>query len=89
LRAGVRRAPGLCLYRRYLDEGRTFVPKYLDLLAAGGSDAPERLLATLGVDITERGFWNGGIEVLKAWVDEAERLAARRSSGLRRPRSKA
>ena len=68
------------LYRRYLDEGRAFVPKYLDLLAAGGSDAPERLLAKLGVDITERGFWNGGIEVLKDWVDEAERLAARRTA---------
>jgi oligoendopeptidase F len=72
------------LYRRYLDEGPAFVPKYLDVLAAGGSDAPERLLAKAGVDITERGFWNGGIEVLKSWVDDAEQLAARRTA----PRAK-
>jgi oligoendopeptidase F len=72
------------LYRRYLDEGQAFVPKYLDLLAAGGSDAPERLLAKAGVDITERGFWGGGIEVLKSWVDDAEQLAARRTA----PRAK-
>jgi oligoendopeptidase F len=68
------------LYRRYLDEGQAFVPKYLDLLAAGGSDAPERLLAKAGVDITERGFWGGGIEVLKSWVDDAEQLAAQRTA---------
>ena len=40
--------------------------------------------AKAGVDITERGFWNGGIEVLKSWVDDAEQLAARRTA----PRAK-
>lgn len=63
------------LYRRYQEEGAVFVPKYLDLLAAGGSDSPERLLAKLGVDISEPGFWRGGIDVLEGWVKEAERLA--------------
>jgi oligoendopeptidase F len=75
------------LYRRYQDEGRAFAPKYLELLAAGGSDAPDRLLAKLGVDLTERGFWSAGIEVLSTWVDEAERLAARLpAAGLPRTR---
>jgi oligoendopeptidase F len=63
------------LYRRYLDEGKAFVPKYLALLSAGGSDAPERLLAPLGIDLGAPGFWDGGIAVLESWVDEAETLA--------------
>jgi oligoendopeptidase F len=65
------------LYRRYLEEGKAFVPKYLNLLAAGGSDAPERLLANVGVDLAAPGFWDGGIEVLDEWVNEAETLAGR------------
>jgi oligoendopeptidase F len=65
------------LYRRYVDEGKAFVPKYLDLLAAGGSDAPDRLLAKVGVDLGRPGFWDGGIEVLEEWVDEAETLAGK------------
>jgi oligoendopeptidase F len=63
------------LYRRYSEEGQAFVPKYLALLAAGGSDAPDRLLAKVGVDLGRPGFWDGGIAVLEEWVDDAERLA--------------
>jgi oligoendopeptidase F len=63
------------LYRRYTEEGKTFVPKYLGLLAAGGSDAPERLLAELDIDLAAPGFWDGGVAVLDEWVDEAEMLA--------------
>jgi oligoendopeptidase F len=72
------------LYKRYLEEGDTFVPKYLDLLAAGGSDAPDRLLAKVGVDLGTPGFWDGGIEVLDQWVTEAETLAARAKAPRRR-----
>lgn len=65
------------LYRRYIEEGKAFVPKYMDLLAAGGSDAPDRLLAKVGVDLGAPGFWDGGIGVLEEWVDEAETLAGK------------
>ncbi|HEX9264042.1 MAG TPA: M3 family oligoendopeptidase, partial [Candidatus Binatia bacterium] len=41
----------LALYRMYKDEGKSFVPKYLTLLEAGGSDSPEVLLKPLGVNI--------------------------------------
>lgn len=63
------------LYQRYLEAGPAFAPKYLALLSAGGSDAPERLLAPLGIDLSASGFWDGGIAVLASWVDEAEELA--------------
>jgi oligoendopeptidase F len=71
----------LALVRRYDEEGEAFVPRYLDLLAAGGSDAPPRLLAKLDLDITDPAFWNGGLSLLEAMVEEAERIAATLTPG--------
>jgi len=50
----------LALYRMYKDEGKSFVPKYLALLEAGGSDSPDALLKPLGVDIHAARFWEKG-----------------------------
>ncbi len=66
----------LALYQKYLREGEAFVPKYLELLAAGGSDSPQRLLAPLGVDTSDPNFWNTGLEFLRSMVREAEQFAA-------------
>ena len=65
----------LALVQKFKEEGPAFVPKYLDLLSAGGSDAPPRLLARLGVDVTDLGFWELGLRVLGEMVAEAEALA--------------
>jgi oligoendopeptidase F len=65
----------LALLRRYNEEGPSFAPRYLALLAAGGSDAPQRLLAKLGLDITDPAFWDGGLALLEGLVVEAEALA--------------
>jgi oligoendopeptidase F len=65
----------LALLRRYDEEGAAFVPRYLALLRAGGSDAPAALLRPLGLDVTDPGFWEGGLAVLGEMVTEAERLA--------------
>ncbi len=65
----------LALIRRYDEEGDAFVPRYLDLLKAGGSDSPPALLGRVGLDITDPAFWSGGLELLRAMVDEAEALA--------------
>ena len=68
----------LALYRLYQEEGDSFVPKYIDLLAAGDSDYPDRLLAKMGVDINDPGFWQKGIDVIEGWVRQAESLAKER-----------
>jgi oligoendopeptidase F len=65
----------LALIRRYDEEGAAFVPRYMDLLRAGGSDTPERLLARIGLDIADPGFWDGGLALLEEMVAEAEALA--------------
>ncbi len=66
----------LALYQQYVREGEAFVPKYLELLAAGGSDSPQKLLAPLGVDTSDPNFWNRGLEFLRSMVREAEQLAS-------------
>jgi oligoendopeptidase F len=62
------------LYQQYKAEGESFKPKYLKILSAGGSEAPERILAEAGIDIRSPQFWQGGFDVLSRMVDELEKL---------------
>jgi len=66
----------LALVKKYEQEGDAFVPKYLDMLAAGGSEAPHVLVGRLGVDVNDPAFWGLGLQLLDDMVGEAERLAA-------------
>ena len=67
----------LALYELYRERGAAFVPQYLDLLAAGGSDSPAALLSRLGLDVREAAFWQRGLGVLRRLVEEAERLSGK------------
>src|SRR5438552_1735236 len=60
----------LALYQRYQDEGRAFVPGYLELLAAGGSEAPDVLLRRLDVDVDDPAFWDRGFAVIASLLAE-------------------
>ena len=66
----------LALVQKYKAEGEAFVPRYLDLLSAGGSSSPHLLLAKLGVDVNDLTFWELGLQLLDDMVTEAESLAA-------------
>ena len=68
----------LSVYGRYREEGESFVPRYLELLAAGGSRTPEELAEIVGIDLTDPGFWDAGLGLIEAQLREAERLAAGR-----------
>ena len=65
----------LSLYKRFKEEGESFKPKYIALLAAGGSEAPMKVLADAGVDPRKAEFWQGGFDVLSKLVDELEKVA--------------
>ncbi|MGM0509704.1 MAG: M3 family oligoendopeptidase [Thermoplasmatota archaeon] len=65
----------LALYDKYKKEGEEFVPKYKELLKAGGSDDPKNLLQRIGVDVTDPDFWQGGLSLLREHVKMAEELA--------------
>lgn len=65
----------LALYARYQEVGSQFPQAYMDMLAAGGSDWPHRLMQPLGVDLTDPGFWDKGLQMLDDLVSQAEELA--------------
>jgi oligoendopeptidase F len=66
----------LALYQRYKKQGPSFVPKYLDLLAAGGSRSPEAILGDLGIDMRAEAFWQSGFDTISGMVTELERTAS-------------
>jgi oligoendopeptidase F len=68
----------LALFQQFEQQGaERFVPAYLTLLEAGGSDSPRALLRPLGVDLDDPGFWDRGLELVERWVADAETLAAK------------
>jgi oligoendopeptidase F len=69
----------LSAYSRYLEQGESFVPRYLELLAAGGSMSPEELGAIIGIDLADPGFWDSGLALVEQQLTEAEQLAAARA----------
>ena len=60
----------LSLYQQYIEEGESFVPKYLQLLNAGGSQKPEELLKAIGMDITKDSFWQHGFDFIDKKMTE-------------------
>jgi oligoendopeptidase F len=65
----------LSVYGKYLEEGESFVPKYVELLSAGGSKSPEELAAIAGLDLTDPGFWRAGLDLVKDQLEQAEKAA--------------
>jgi oligoendopeptidase F len=65
----------LSVYGRYLEEGESFVPRYIELLSAGGSRSPEELAAIAGLDLTDPGFWNRGLDLVRGQLEAAEEAA--------------
>jgi oligoendopeptidase F len=64
----------LSLYRMYRETGKSFVPTYLALLEAGGSDSPEALLKPLGVDIHDAKFWQKGFDEIDGLLKKFDGL---------------
>ncbi len=65
----------LSLYEQYRNEGASFVPKYKQMLAAGGSEYPKDLMATIGQDISDPEFWQKGLDLIARMIKQAEEEA--------------
>jgi oligoendopeptidase F len=61
------------LYERYLEEGAAFVPKFVGLLSSGSSRSPLELGATVGLDVSDPGFWRGGVKVFERFILQLEK----------------
>lgn len=66
----------LALFNRYEEEGKPFIARYLALLEAGGSQSPEQLVASMGFDLRQARFWEGGFAVMKKYLDDLRALIA-------------
>ena len=64
----------LSLYKQYQEEGEAFKPRYMKILAAGGSIAPMELLQKSGMDVAKPEFWQGGFDVIDEMVTALENL---------------
>ena len=62
------------LFQTYKNEGESFVPTYIDILSAGGSQKPEKLLKEHGLDISKAKFWQSGFDYIKKQVDVLAKL---------------
>lgn len=69
----------LSVYERYEESGPEMVPGYLEMLASGGSRSPEELGAIVGVDLSDPGFWQAGLDLVERQLQQAEEAA--RASG--------
>ncbi len=65
----------LSVYKQYEEQGAAFVPRYLELLSAGGSMAPEDLGRIVGCDLADPAFWDGGLQIIEQQIDTAEAAA--------------
>ena len=65
----------LSVYERYEQLGAELVPRYLQLLAAGGSRSPEELGQIVGIDLADPGFWEAGLDLVERQLQEAEEAA--------------
>jgi oligoendopeptidase F len=52
-----------------------FIAKVKDFLSAGLSDSPKNIFSKLGIDITDRQFWNKGLDEVERLLNETEQLA--------------
>ncbi|MEO5338536.1 MAG: M3 family oligoendopeptidase [Magnetospirillum sp. WYHS-4] len=60
------------LYAAYREGLPGFQEKYLDMLEAGGTLRHKELLAPFGLDATDPGFWQRGLTIVSALIDELE-----------------
>ncbi len=67
----------LSVYERYEELGEEIVPRYLELLAAGGSHSPEELAAIVGVDLADPELLGRGPRSRRAPAHARPRQAAR------------
>ncbi|MCB9790448.1 M3 family oligoendopeptidase [Candidatus Nomurabacteria bacterium] len=65
----------LSLMAEYRREGKSFLNGYIQALETGGSANPYDITKMMGVDISDKKFWDGGIRLLDELVREFELLS--------------
>jgi len=58
------------LYARYLQEGKSFVPKYKELLHATTVASAEDAAKVAGIDLTDKNFWRSALQTIADEIDQ-------------------
>lgn len=66
------------MYARYREDP-SFIAKIKEFLSAGGSDTPENIFKSIGIDTAKKGFWADGLRLIEDDVAKLEKLVNRRS----------
>lgn len=64
----------LGLYKKYKENKKLWLPRIENILTAGGSQNPQKLLLENGIDIRDANFWNDSFEIIRGWQRELEKL---------------
>jgi oligoendopeptidase F len=54
-----------------------FIHKVKEFLSAGLSDSPKNIFGRLGIDISDKRFWDKGLDEVESLLDDTEQLAKR------------
>ncbi|TAK89600.1 hypothetical protein EPO04_00630 [Patescibacteria group bacterium] len=54
---------------------KAFISKVKEFLSAGSSKSPKEIFADMGIDITDKAFWQEGLKEIEQQLDETEKLA--------------
>ena len=63
------------LYAQYLEKGEAFVEKYDKLLALTGKASIEDVVVYMGIDISNRDFWDASLNLIKKDIENFIELA--------------
>lgn len=70
--SGVLIAKALYIYYR---KNPAFIEKIKEIFFAGSSDSPKNIFMKFGIDISDKEFWNKGVEGVEDLLNEADALA--------------
>jgi oligoendopeptidase F len=62
------------LYERYLEEGKSFVPKLVKVLSAGSSVSPLEISRMVDLDVADPSFWMNGLKVFERFIVDLEKV---------------
>ncbi|MDB5238666.1 MAG: hypothetical protein JWO00_1, partial [Candidatus Parcubacteria bacterium] len=61
------------LYAEYKKD-KAFIKKINQFLSTGGSDTPENIFKSIGIDVTKPDFWEKGLRSIEKDVERLEKL---------------
>jgi oligoendopeptidase F len=65
------------LYAEYKKD-KKFIEKINKFLSAGGSDTPENIFKSIGIDVTKPDFWKKGLKSIEKDIERLEKLTEKR-----------